>query len=224
MYQTKTRILSKLALGIGLALPMSAFAMPGYWTNSNGQAWNSAYAKGHCWRTPWWQKGDANAQCDAYLMPKPKPVAMPAPAPKPSYKIVTLNTVASGEAYFGFNKYDLTPGQIAKLSAAFKGLKNADIKDVKVTGYTDRIGSLKYNMKLGLKRAETVAKYIETHYGIPADKIMIKSMGPADPVVNCPGTKVTPALIKCLAPNRRTVVRIDMVVKKEVPASMQNGG
>ncbi|APZ41831.1 hypothetical protein BW247_00915 [Acidihalobacter ferrooxydans] len=214
-------MLRALVLGVGLALPLSAFAMPGYWTNSDGQSWNSTYATGHCWRTPGWQKGDANAQCGAYLMPKPKPVATPAPAPAPAPapKIITLNAVASGKAYMAWNKAKVTPAQAAKLDRELKSIKMADIKDIKITGYTDRTGPKAYNMKLSKERADNVAKYIENHYNIPADKIQTIGMGPADPVVSCPGTKLTPQLIKCLAPNRRVTVEVDMKVTKTVPAN-----
>lgn len=227
MRHIKTPALRQLALGIGLALPLSAFAAPGYWSNGNGETWHTSY--GQCWHTAGWSAKDANAECDAQLMPKPKPAPvantapapMPAPAPAPKPKMITLNETASGKATMGFNKYAVTPAQAQLLDSQLKSVKDADVQSVKVTGYTDRIGSRAYNMKLSEKRANAVATYIEQHYDISADKIQTVGMGPADPVVACKGVAGRAALIKCLAPNRRVTVEVDMVKTKMVPAGQQ---
>jgi OmpA-OmpF porin, OOP family len=224
--------LRQLALGIGLALPLSAFAAPGYWTNSYGQTWHNSY--GQCWHTGSWTSKDATAECDSQLMPKPAPVAAtkpepapapapaPVPAPPPKPKMITLNETASGKATMGFNKYAVTPAQAQLLDSQLTSIKDADVKAVKVTGYTDRIGSKAYNMKLSEKRADAVATYIKDHYNISPDKIQTAGMGPADPVVQCKGVAGRAALIKCLAPNRRVTVEVDMVRTKMVPASEQS--
>jgi outer membrane protein OmpA-like peptidoglycan-associated protein len=50
-----------------------------------------------------------------------------------------------------------------------------------VTGHTDFVGTSEYNQALGLERAQVVAKYLESK-GIPADKMLIASMGKEQPV------------------------------------------
>lgn len=215
-------ILRHLALGIGLALPLSAFAAPGYWSNNDGQTWHNRYGK--CWHTPYWTSQDATSSCDANLLPKPKPVvaAKPAPvAPAPKPKIITLNETASGKAHFGFNKYAVTPQQAHLLDSQLKNIKDADVKAVKVTGYTDRIGSAAYNLKLSQKRADAVAHYIKQHYDISADKIHAVGKGKTDLIVQCKGITNRSALIKCLAPDRRVTVEVDMTVTRKVPANQQ---
>ncbi|AOU98799.1 hypothetical protein BI364_13230 [Acidihalobacter yilgarnensis] len=203
----------RIALGAGLVLPLSAFATPGYWTDSAGQLVHTG--NGDCVRTGTWKLPDANSSCDADLMPKPAPMpaAMPTPAPAPmappAPKIITLNEQANGKSHLGFNKYKVTPSEGLLLDAQFKTIDPNTVQSVVVTGYTDRIGRKAYNMKLSEKRAQSVAGYIEQHYQIPAEKMTVLGKGPADPVATCTGVKGRAALIKCLAPNRRVTVAIN---------------
>ncbi|OBS10128.1 OmpA family protein [Acidihalobacter prosperus] len=219
-----THALGRIALGASLALPLSAFAVPGYWTDSAGQLVHTG--NGECVRTGTWKPADANSSCDADLMPKPAPApapmptAMPAPKPAPvmpppppAPKIITLNEQASGKAHLGFNKYKITPAQQKLLDAQLKSVDPNSVQSVVVTGYTDRIGSKAYNMKLSQKRAQSVASYIEQRYSIPAEKMTVVGKGPADPVATCTGVKGRAALIKCLAPNRRVTVAISWMHK-----------
>lgn len=76
---------------------------------------------------------------------------------------------------------------------------------VTITGHTDRIGSQKFNLPLSEKRAEAVKPYFIDN-GVSVKTVAV---GMVDPVVHCVGTKKTPELIKCLAPNRRAVVTVD---------------
>lgn len=221
--------LGKLAIGIGLALPVSAFAAPGYWTNSGGEVWRTGF--GQCWHTTRWTPADATAACDPKAMPKPAPVAktqpapqqpapQPAPKPAPKPKMITLNQTASGKASMGFDKYAVTPAQEKLLDSQLKGIRNAQVKSINVTGYTDRIGPHAYNMKLSQKRADAVANYIKGHFNVASDKIHAVGLGPADPVVQCKGVRGA-ALIRCLAPNRRVTVQANLVTTRMVPASSQ---
>lgn len=236
---TLTHVLSHcrgVALGAGLLLPLSAFAAsgyPGYWTNGAGVLVRSG--NGYCVHTGNWTSADAIAACDPDLMPKPKPapvaapkpVPAPAPAPMapppppPAPKIITLNEQAAGKAHLGFNKYEITPAQSHLLDMQFQHIDPKTVKNVTVTGYTDRIGSKAYNMKLSEKRAQSVAGYIEQHYMIPASKMTVTGKGPADPVVSCKGVKGKAALIKCLAPNRRVTVAISWTRQVTQPVAPQ---
>jgi hypothetical protein len=47
---------------------------------------------------------------------------------------------------------------------------------VRLVGHADPRGTDAYNTKLGLSRAESVAKYLESH-GIPADRIIVETHG-----------------------------------------------
>ena len=78
-----------------------------------------------------------------------------------------------------------------------------------VVGYTDRIGSDAYNLKLSEARARTVADFL-VGKGLPAGKVAIEGRGEANPVTGtqCNSVKGKAQLISCLAPDRRVEVRV----------------
>ncbi|MFZ3285729.1 MAG: OmpA family protein, partial [Telluria sp.] len=78
------------------------------------------------------------------------------------------------------------------------------ITDVDVTGYADRLGSAKYNLKLSQRRANAVRDYL-IGKGVEAGRLKAIGKGEADPVVTCTDKKRAD-LIKCLEPNRRVEV------------------
>ncbi|NDU86096.1 MAG: OmpA family protein, partial [Ferrovum sp.] len=59
----------------------------------------------------------------------------------------------------------------------------SSIKKVKIAGYTDSIGSAKYNLKLSEKRADAVKSYLVSK-GIPASRIHTEGHGLNDPVAS----------------------------------------
>ena len=129
--------------------------------------------------------------------PPPPPITA---APAPRFERYTL----SSTELFGFDSAELRQPQ-PKLDEIAKVLNdNPSIDNVVVTGYTDRLGSDKYNQKLSLRRAETVKGYL-TGKGINAARITAEGKGEANPVVQCKKTKRA-ALIACLEPNRRVEV------------------
>lgn len=144
------------------------------------------------------------------VAPAPKPVVVPPPPPAPKKK-VTFSADSSTDALFAFGKFDMKPSGKDALDKFAAELKGADYEAISVTGHTDRIGSHKYNMKLSTQRAEAVKAYLVESAGIPADKIEVRGVDGAEPVTKpgeCKGTKVTPELIACLAPDRRVEVEV----------------
>ena len=129
-------------------------------------------------------------------------------APTVSAKAITLNA----DAFFDFDKDTLKKEGKASLDALVKDMKLDQVEYITVVGHTDRIGSDSYNQKLSERRANTVAKYL-TAKGVPATKIKSSGVGETQPVKECKGEKATPALIKCLAPNRRAVITVGVSSK-----------
>jgi OOP family OmpA-OmpF porin len=75
---------------------------------------------------------------------------------------------------------------------------------VVITGYTDRLGSDKYNQKLSERRATAVKDYL-VGKGVAANRLKAEGKGKANPVVQC-NNKKRADLIACLEPNRRVEV------------------
>lgn len=97
----------------------------------------------------------------------------------------THNVVLAGDVTFEFNKADLSPqgkAQLDKVAAEIVGLKDR-LKHVVIVGYTDSVGSDKYNLALSDKRAKSAAKYLVSK-GVPKDKLFAKGMGKAKPIAD----------------------------------------
>lgn len=148
------------------------------------------------------------------VAPAPEPVVVPPtphhPPPAPKKK-ATFSADSSTDALFGFGKSNVKPSGKIALDRFASELKGANYEVITVTGHTDRIGSHKYNMKLSTQRAEAVKVYLVESAGIPADKIEVRGVDGAEPVTKpgeCKGTKATPKLVACLAPDRRVEVEV----------------
>ncbi|MDR6476823.1 OOP family OmpA-OmpF porin [Burkholderia sp. OAS925] len=83
----------------------------------------------------------------------------------------------------------------------------ATLRELRITGYTDRLGDNARNQSLSLQRAQTVAAYLRAR-GVTVP-IAIRGLGSAKPVAQCRQTR-RDELVRCLAPNRR--VEIEFVV------------
>ncbi len=70
-----------------------------------------------------------------------------------------------------------------RLSRVVQLLKEMPEVDVKIVGYTDNIGSAKYNLSLSLRRAESVRDYIVTR-GIDDMRLSVAGRGKAEPLVS----------------------------------------
>jgi outer membrane protein OmpA-like peptidoglycan-associated protein len=135
-------------------------------------------------------------------------IAQPVPAERPGH--LTLD----GEAYFAFNKSNLTPLGRAQLDKLLTELSRADYDAIVITGHTDRLGTDAYNKKLSERRAEEVKRYL-SQKGVNAAKIQAKWVGAAEPVTApgaCDDLK-RKAMIECLAPDRR--VELEAVGMRE---------
>lgn len=80
--------------------------------------------------------------------------------------------------YFDFDKAELKPEsdkQLAEMAALLKS--NTGLK-VFIVGHTDNKGALAYNLDLSQRRADAVARALSTRYGIAADRLASKGVGP----------------------------------------------
>ncbi len=126
----------------------------------------------------------------------PPPPPPPKPAPKPE-KVTTASTVN-----FDFDRYVIRPDARSKLDDLVGKLRDVNLEVVIAVGHADRIGSDAYNMKLSVRRADSVKAYLVSK-GIGASRIYTEGKGERQPVKECKGDKKTKELIACLEPNRR---------------------
>ncbi len=209
---------------------VSAQAKDGYLTDSAGAVVKAAGAN-VCVRTSQWTPALAVVECDPDLVKKPAPQkAAVAPqkaapqkaapkkeAPKPK-KPEMLNIEEKIELQgMEFNKAEMTADNkkdlddfLGDLRKATKARAPVEFGAVIVTGHTDRIGSMKYNMKLSERRAITVKDYIVSK-GIDQKLIFWEGKGPKQPIPVtkfCDNKMKRKQLIECLAPNRRVTVEV----------------
>jgi len=107
----------------------------------------------------------------------------------------------SFEVNFDFNSSTPLPGSADEIKAAAAYVK--EFKDPKITiaGYTDTVGSVQYNDKLGERRAEAVA-FMGMDMGMEPKRIIMRSYGKKDlKVVTADGVKN--------AANRRVVITVE---------------
>ncbi len=126
----------------------------------------------------------------------PPPPPPPAPGPK-AEKITTASTVN-----FDFDRYVIRPDARSKLDDLVGKLRSVNLEVIIAVGHADRIGSDAYNMKLSVRRADSVKAYLVSK-GVAASRIYTEGKGERQPVKECKGDKKTKELIACLEPNRR---------------------
>ncbi len=124
-------------------------------------------------------------------------IAAPPPAAMPEQPI----RLAS-DALFDFDQATLTAAGRQQLEGLLQQVRSASqVENIRVVGYTDRIGSDSYNLALSRRRAEAVRDYLVAG-GVPTGAVQVEGRGEADPVASCAVTG-RDALIDCLAPDRR---------------------
>lgn len=121
-------------------------------------------------------------------------------------KTFSLNS----DVTFAFGKANLKPQAQATLDSIYGEMSQVKSAKVAVAGYTDRIGSDAFNVKLSQERADSVANYFVAK-GVAADAISATGYGKANPVTGaiCDQVKGRKALIACLAPDRRVEIAVN---------------
>lgn len=127
-------------------------------------------------------------------------------APEMVSKTFSLNS----DVTFAFGKANLKPQAQATLDSIYGEISQVKSAKVAVAGYTDRIGSDAFNVKLSQERADSVANYFVAK-GVAADAISATGYGKANPVTGatCDQVKGRKALIACLAPDRRVEIAVN---------------
>lgn len=197
---------------------------------------------GECVRAGYWDPSYANQECDPSLVAKaapppekpPEPTAVaPAPEPEaaPQEEVETeaaqaepeplpavappqpVRVYVGADAFFGFDKAELTPQAKQALDRIIERARNAEEATVTIIGHADRIGPTGYNDALSQRRARTVENYL-LEQGMPESAVSMSARGEGDPVVACEGRRGD-SLIECLQPNRRTEIELSALESVE---------
>jgi OOP family OmpA-OmpF porin len=146
--------------------------------------------------------------------PAPAPVAAPAAAPaKPAAPKPEKVTTASA-VNFDFDRYVIRPDARGKLDDLVGKLRNVNLEVIIAVGHADRLGGDGYNMKLSVRRADSVKAYLVSK-GVAASRVYTEGKGERQPVKDCKGEGRNKELISCLEPNRRAELEaVGSVTKK----------
>ncbi|AMP01604.1 ompA family protein [Collimonas arenae] len=217
-----------LSLLLGSALGFAANSSFAQTTDVQAATEKSAYLQdgrgpivrsqdGLCWRSGYWEQNDAVTGCDGTLTPPVMKAIAPALAENPLVAntekvpaaiVAQCNVTLSSDQTFSFGKATLTKIAKQRIDQEIIGkLTNfCGSGTIIVTGYTDRIGSAKYNQKLSKQRATSVAAYLKSK-GI-SNRIDVVGAGESDPVSSCSKKLSHKRLIDCLSPDRRVVIKM----------------
>lgn len=106
--------------------------------------------------------------------------------------------------YFGFDKYEISPGEFHKLDNIAKILKKYNFFSVTLQSHTDVRGAREYNEELSRKRAQSIKDYL-VNRGVKPEKLAIDYKGEDMPSAQCIDEKCSDEIHK---QNRRTDFRI----------------
>ncbi len=98
-------------------------------------------------------------------------------------KIDTINGIIINNIYFDYNTHILKPESKQALNKLYKLLIMNPSLRIEIGAHTDAKGSESYNMKLSLKRAETVVNYL-VEKGIGKNVLSAKGYGKSTPINN----------------------------------------
>lgn len=147
------------------------------WRNGHGNLqWKDT--SGDCWRDAQWTPATAAEGCGKAA---PEAKAKPAEPTKPV--VASEKVTLQADSYFDFDKSTLKAEGKAKLDDLVGKLAQVNVETIVATGYTDSIGTVKYNQALSERRANAVKAYLVSK-GVAADRVMVEGKGKADPVAS----------------------------------------
>ena len=165
------KLLQLIAIA-GIAISASAFAQKSNdnWVNSTGIVWKNGTNE-LCWRNANWTPATAAPGCDGAL------AGTVAPA------VVVSKVTYNADALFDFDKSVLKPEAKASLDSLIGKIKNLTLEVVIAVGHTDAIGTVAYNQKLSVRRANAVKNYLVSK-GIEANRVYVEGKGKSQPVAD----------------------------------------
>jgi OmpA-OmpF porin, OOP family len=152
------------------------------WTSQAGIVVNST---GLCWRSSAWTPATAAAECDGAIKPAvPVNPALKAEAERPRAKPAqVLRVTYLSRTLFDFDRAVLKPEGRKAMDQLIGRLSSVNVEVVIATGHTDSVGSDRYNLDLGMRRAEAVRNYLVSK-GLEPGRVYVDSKGEREPVAS----------------------------------------
>ena len=196
--------MKKLALCAGLitAMGLSGVAQAhndhtGYAVNSSDTNWKTS--AGECWQISEFKSEDRTVDCGAEPAKEPAPVMA---KEEPKTKTMMVSETKSFVVNFAFDSSEVD--SVSNIANYANSLKKLDA--IRLSGYTDDIGSNSYNNALSERRVKAVEAAL-TNAGVSTSNIVSHHYGEADPVRTCAESGASQ--ISCLRANRRVEVVIE---------------
>lgn len=98
-------------------------------------------------------------------------------------EIKERNKIVLNDLTFEVNSYILRDSVNEQLNNLFSELLNCKTCHIKITGYTDNIGTEKSNIKLSIMRAKTIYEYLHAK-GIFYERMEYEGLGESNPIAN----------------------------------------
>ena len=143
------------------------------------------------------QCGAPQSPAPVATTPPPAPVVAPVSAPVAIAREMSLN----GDANFDVGQSVLKPEAQQRLDQLIADARGTSFSQIRVSGYTDTMGSDSSNLHLSTRRAQTVAEYLRSH-GLQARQYVTHGYGKANPVASN-------RTLEGRAKNRRVVIDLD---------------
>jgi outer membrane protein OmpA-like peptidoglycan-associated protein len=121
-------------------------------------------------------------QPDSTVSPAPETKLLPLevkPEAKTELAVIKPDTIYIPRLLFGFNQSELTAEESGLFMQWLARLAIKEVKTIRLIGYTDDIGTRKYNIRLSLNRAKTI-KALMVQKGIPESSISVEGKGNTD--------------------------------------------
>lgn len=128
----------------------------------------------------------------------------------------------SGDFLFDFDKDTLSEKGKKIIDKVSYQLKSNGAKDIKIAGYTDRLGTDSYNLELSQRRANSVKNRLVKD-GVAA-QITAIGYGKNPQIKSCNDVPQGKALKDCLHPNRRVEIIASGSILKLQEGTKINGG
>ena len=120
----------------------------------------------------------------AACVPPPSPPPPP-PPPGPGPMVGVPAGARVFTVYFGWNRSWVGPAGLAVLQQAAAVYRGGGVVTVQVTGYADTSGAAPYNLRLSARRAQHVARILNT-LGVPPNAMQIAAAGETNLAVPTP--------------------------------------